>query len=107
MVSGYEYWRVTGPSSGTSTLQIRWDDQSILPAMTDDRSSNIKMVEWSGTQWEIVSPVTISDGGVNTGTITSDNNLTLNGDHYFTLGTTENTPLPTAGFISCVKDPCW
>jgi hypothetical protein len=100
LVSEYEYWRVNGPASGTSPLQIRWDDYSLLPAMTSDRPNNIKMVEWITTQWEIVTPATVVDGGVNSGTITSDNSLALNNDHYFTIGTTEGTPLPAAGFLT-------
>jgi len=102
LVSEYEYWRVNGPANGESPLQIRWDQYSLLPAMTSDRETNLRMVEWSTTnsQWEIVTPYTISDGGVNSGTVTSDNSLSLDNDHFFTLGTTEGTPLPAAGFIT-------
>ena len=101
-VSGNEYWRVNGPASGTAANQIRWDEFSLLPAETDDRENNMKMVEWNTTsgQWEIVDPATVVDNGINNGTITSDNNLGMDGDHYYTLGTTESDPLPTAGFIT-------
>ena len=102
LVSEYEYWRITGPASGTSPLQIRWDSYSILPAMTANREDSLKMVEWStaNSQWEIVDPATVNDGGVNSGTISSDNPLALNGNHYFTFGLTEGTPLPAAGFLT-------
>ncbi|MBU8892406.1 MAG: G8 domain-containing protein [Bacteroidales bacterium] len=106
MVSGNEYWRVKGPASGTSPLQIRWDSNSMLPAMTDDRPNNLKMVEWIPDQWEIVTPATVTDGGVNSGSIISDNSLDLDDDHYFTIGTTESAPLPTAGFTSSDTSIC-
>ena len=101
-VSEYEYWRINGPGSGTARNRIRWDNYSILPAETDDRPNNLKMVEWitANAQWEIVDPSTVVDNGINDGTITSDNNLNLDGDHYFTFGTTEADPLPTAGFLT-------
>jgi hypothetical protein len=72
--------------------------------MTDDRTNELKMVEWitsaSPSQWEIVSPATVDDNGVNNGTITSDNNLNLDGDHFFSLGTTVSSPLASAGFVT-------
>ncbi len=106
MVSGNEYWRVEGPASGTSPLQIRWDEHSLLPAMTDDRPNNLKMAEWITTQWEIVTPATVTDGGINSGSILSDNSLDLDGNHYFTIGTTESTPLPAAGFLTLDTTIC-
>jgi hypothetical protein len=103
-VSGNEYWRVNGPGTGTARNRIRWDSYSLLPAMTDDRPNDLKMVEWitsaTPSQWEIVSPSTVVDNGVNDGTITSDNKLSLDGDHYFTIGTTVETSLPSAGFLT-------
>ena len=106
LVSEYEYWRVEGPASGISPLLIRWDAYSILPAMTSNRTTNIKMVEWITDKWEIVTPATVTDGGVNSGTILSSNSLTLNSNHYFTIGTTEGTPLPAAGFLTLDTTIC-
>lgn len=110
MVSGNEFWRITGPAGSTARNTIRWDANSILPAMSSDadRENNLKMVEWisANTQWEIVSPATVNDGGFSSGTISSDNNLNMDGDHYFTFGTTETSPLPTAGFITTDTTIC-
>ncbi|MFC2096515.1 beta strand repeat-containing protein, partial [Bacteroidota bacterium] len=108
LISEYEYWRANGEASTDSRTQIRWDANSILPAMTADRAGNLKMVEWStgNSRWEEVTPATVTDGGINSGTISSDNNLTLDGDHYFTLGTTEGTPLPAAGFLTLDTAVC-
>jgi hypothetical protein len=107
LVSEYEYWRVNGPASGTSPLQIRWDAYSILPAMTVNRTTNLKLVQWStaNTRWEIVT-ATISDGGINSGTILSNSAIGLAGDKYFTIGTTEGTPLPAAGFLTLDTTIC-
>ena len=98
MVSGNEYWRIENVNPDSSRVKIRWDDQSLLPAMTSDRAANMKMVEWSGALWEIVDG-TVTDGGVNSGTILSDWRVNLD-EHYFTLGTTESAPLPTATFTN-------
>ncbi|MGC9375014.1 MAG: hypothetical protein ACP5DQ_08250 [Bacteroidales bacterium] len=109
MVSGNEFWRINGPAAGTAINQIRWDSYSILPAMTDDRATNLKMVEWitgSPDQWRIVTPATVNDVSINEGIIKSDNNLDLGGDHYFTLGTTESAPLPAAGFLTLDTTVC-
>ena len=104
MVSGNEYWRIKNVNSDSSHVKIRWDDQSLLPAMTSDRAANMKMVEWSGALWEIVDG-TVSDVDVNNGTILSDHRVDLD-EHYFTLGTTESAPLPTAGFITLDTSIC-
>lgn len=99
-ISGNEYWRINGVPTAKAQNQIRWDEYSILPAETDDRSNNLKMVEWitANARWEIVDPATVVDNGVNSGTITSDNQLTLEDNHYFTFGSTETVPLASAGF---------
>ncbi len=104
MVSGNEYWRVEGPAGDSSRVRIRWDDQSLLPAMTSDRVNNLMIAEWLTGQWQIVDGV-VTDGGVNSGTILSDYRVDLD-EHYFTLGTSESAPLPAAGFITLDTSIC-
>jgi hypothetical protein len=111
LVSEYEYWRVKGPTGGTAQNQIRWDSQSILPAMSSDadRENNLKMVEWitgAPDRWEIVTPATVNDISINVGTIQTDGNIGLASDHFFTLGSTEGTPLPAAGFMTLDTSIC-
>ena len=100
-VSGNEYWRINGPSSGASNVKIRWDDQSILPAATDDRS-NLRIAEWIASvdpsEWQSVGN-TIEDHGVDSGTVQIDSTVALE-EHYFTLATAETVELPTASFAS-------
>ena len=100
IVSGNEYWRIDGPPNGEARVRIRWDAGSLLPAMTDDRVANLKMVEWITDQWEIIDPATVNDGGINSGNIISGNALDLEGERFFTLASSEDEPLPTAGFVS-------
>lgn len=98
MVSGNEYWRVKRAVTDSAKVMIRWDDQSMLPGMTSNRSANLKLVEWTGTRWQHLDG-TVADGGVNSGTIISRWRVVLD-EHYFTIGSTEPAPVPTAGFIS-------
>ncbi|MFC2152965.1 hypothetical protein ACFLSE_10610, partial [Bacteroidota bacterium] len=112
MVSGNEYWRIEGPAAGTreSGVKIRWDANSILPAMTDDRPNNLHIAEWIGggtDEWQSVGsgPANIVDNGINDGTIKTSAAVALD-EHYFTIGTEESTPLPTAGFLTLDTTIC-
>ena len=100
-VSANEYWRVAGPSAGASNVKIRWDDQSILPAATDDRS-NLHIAEWitstDPSEWQSKGNE-IDDHGVDSGTVQTSSEVALE-EHYFTLATAESVALSTAGFAS-------
>lgn len=106
-VSGNEYWRVKGPEASSSAFtKIRWDQNSILPAATNDRENNLVMAEWDGgsTQWQSVGEDVV-DFGIANGYITSDNRRTL-AERYYTLGSKETVPLPTAGFLTADTTIC-
>lgn len=97
-VSGNEFWEITGPGS-TADVKIRWDDQSVLPAATDDREANLHIAEWiTGTpdQWESVGN-TVVDNGVNSGTVQTNSSVALE-QHVFTLASEESAPQATAAF---------
>ncbi len=96
-VSGNEYWRIKGPAGGKSDVKIRWDALSQLPAATDPRSL-LHIVEWNGTAWEDAGN-TVTDNGINNGRIQTAAPVSLD-EHVFTIGSKDNTPLPTAGFVS-------
>lgn len=102
MVSGNEYWRVNGPEpTSSSDVTIRWDDQSVLPAMTSDIASNLHIVQWitgSPDQWQSVGDV-LTNVSVNEGTLITNSAATLQ-EHYFTIGSDESAPLGTATFTS-------
>jgi hypothetical protein len=108
MVSGNEYWRINGPeATSTATVTVRWDAQSGLPAMASDRTTDMHIAEWIGggtNEWQSVGDI-VSDGGVNSGTITSTGAITLQ-EHYFTIASDEATPLPTATFTSTDVEIC-
>jgi len=96
-VSDNEYWSVQGP--GEAKVTIRWDDQSILPARTDDRVNDLYIVEYLSNQWNDAGN-DVNDGGVNSGTVTSDVTDLTASDHIFTLGSAETEPKATATFIT-------
>ena len=102
MVSGNEYWRVKGPeATSTSRVTIRWDNQSVLPAMTDDRANGLHIAQWiTGTpdQWQNVGDV-LTNVSVNEGTLRTTAAITLQ-EHYFTVASEESAPLSTATFTS-------
>jgi hypothetical protein len=96
-VSNNEYWRVKGPAGGQSHVKVRWDSQSQLPAATDPRTL-LHIVEWNGAAWASVGN-TVTDNGINDGRIQTDSKVALD-EHVYTIGSEDNTPLSTAGFIS-------
>ena len=96
-ISGNEFWRVKGPG-GQSHVTIRWDDQSALPAQTDDRLANLRLTEYLSGQWEEVGS-DVTDNGPTDGTIQTDDPVDLE-EHVFTLGTREAEPQATATFLT-------
>jgi len=97
-VSDNEYWSVQGP--GSADVTIRWDDQSELPARTDDRVNDLYIVEYLSNQWNAAGNQ-VSDGGVNAGTVTTDSPADLTSqDHIFTLASAEPDPVATATFVT-------
>ncbi|MDA3954971.1 MAG: hypothetical protein PF485_15095 [Bacteroidales bacterium] len=96
-VSDNEFWRLDGLTSAAEAM-IRWDDQSVLPAQVSD-FDDLAIARWStSSRWEEVVG-TVADGGVNSGTITSDAALAT-GEHFLTLGSKDATPLGTATITS-------
>jgi hypothetical protein len=101
-VSGNEFWKVKGPGASTqAVVKIRWDDESILPAETDDRVANLHIAEYLGGQWESKGEGSdnITDNGVNSGTIKTNSEVALE-EHVFTLASEESEPSATAAFIT-------
>ncbi len=102
VVSDNEYWRINGGSGTSSYVRIRWDAQSgIIPADAGSRTK-LRIVEWNGSAWENRGNV-INDGGVNSGTIQTSSVVSVNGNHYFTIGVES---LPTATITSGNSSIC-
>jgi hypothetical protein len=103
-VSNNEYWRVNGVTAGSGNVQLRWDDRSGFAGTSSSTRSNIRIVEWnpSGTptaQWEYRGKI-LNDGGDVSGTVATDNNISLAPGtdlHYLTIG---NEEIPTATISS-------
>ncbi|MDP4208648.1 MAG: autotransporter-associated beta strand repeat-containing protein [Bacteroidota bacterium] len=103
-VSANEYWRVNGVAGGSGNVQLRWDANSGYAASTTSTRSKIRVVEWnpSGTpsaQWEYRGKI-LNDGGDVSGTVTTDNSISLAPGtdlHYLTIG---DEGLPTATITS-------
>ena len=99
-VSGNEFWSIKGPGANAD-VRIRWDDESVLPAETDDRETNLHIAEYLSGQWESVGsgPGNVDDNGVNSGTVQTGSPVSL-GDHVFTLASEETLPNATAAFVT-------
>jgi len=102
-VSGNEFWMIKGPGN-QSHVKIRWDDESILPAETDDRSANLHIAEYLSGQWESVGD-DVTDNGVNSGKVQTNTKVNLE-EHVFTLATEESAPKPTAAFVTSDTSVC-
>jgi hypothetical protein len=102
VVSNIEYWHLNGPGGSTADVIVRWDDQSsIIPPSAIGRTK-LRIVEWNGSAWENRGGE-ITDGGLNSGTIQTDPEVAVNGDHYFTIGVES---LPTATITSSDASIC-
>ncbi len=102
VVSDVEYWSLNGSVASAANVMIRWDSQSgIIPPSAVGRSK-LRIVEWNGSAWQNRGNI-IVDGGVNSGTIQTNPEVTVNGNHYFTIGVES---LPTATITSGDSSIC-
>jgi fibronectin-binding autotransporter adhesin len=103
-VSNNEYWRINGVAGGTGNVQIRWDAGSGYAGSSSSIRSKIRIVEWNpagapSAHWEYRGKV-LFDGGDVSGTVATDNNISLAPGanlHYLTIG---DEGLPTATITS-------
>jgi hypothetical protein len=98
-ISNNEYWRVKGPGATSDAfVKIRWDDQSVLPAQTSNRSANLRIAEWNtgASEWQSVGS-DVTDNGATSGTVRTNSSVALE-EHIFTLASTEPNPQATAAF---------
>ncbi len=101
VVSSSEYWRVNGPALSTANITLRWDDQSgIIPVDASTRAK-LRVVEWNPS-WINRGNGKIS-GNAQEGTIRTSPEVSLSGDHRFSLGVES---LPTATITSGAAGIC-
>jgi hypothetical protein len=100
-VSDNEYWWISGPAASQGNVRLRWDANSGFASSTLASRSKIRAIEWNPTpgQWEYRGKI-LNDGGPTTGTVQTDNiiSLALGANlHYLTIGMES---LPTATITS-------
>ncbi|MFC2138995.1 hypothetical protein ACFLTE_12570, partial [Bacteroidota bacterium] len=101
-VSGTEYWQITQVtgSSGTGTVQNRWDGLSDVNGVSAGGVGNIRIARFnnSTTSWDAVGAT--GTGSDYSGTIPSDSAITFSGGmKEFTLAAIVNL-LASANFVS-------
>jgi len=88
-VSALEYWIIKGTAS---KISLTWRTASNVTALTDGTLSNLTILGWNGTNWEVINSAydaTSILGGTSafaSGSITSVSNVTLNSYTAFALG---------------------
>jgi hypothetical protein len=102
-VSGNEFWRVQGPAGATADVEIRWDDESVLPAMVDRDSLHI--AKWRSDRWKDVGNI-VTDNGLNNGYVKTDAPEEVDGDSIFTLASAQTLPKATAAFLTTDTSVC-
>jgi len=103
-VSNNEYWRINGVTGGSGNVRIRWDANSGYAGSPLSTRGKIRIVEWNpsgipSAQWEYRGKI-LNDGGDISGTVATDNIISLGPGtdlHYLTIG---DEGLPTATITS-------
>ncbi|HLN21844.1 MAG TPA: LamG-like jellyroll fold domain-containing protein [Bacteroidales bacterium] len=98
-VSG-EYWIVT-PPGGTSPVTLRWDSQSDINGLSAGNISNIRIVRYNGSLWQVQNS-SVNSGSTNTnGSLTTTSPMSFSDgvQVYFALSSSVDL-LPSANFIS-------
>ena len=102
-VSQSEYWLIQGPLDVSTKIMLTLDGTSDIAAALDLTGDleNLRLVRWSGTQWEIVGGELDIVGTITNGEIITTDEVTFNGnEQYFTLGAVHEVDIPTARIIS-------
>lgn len=88
-VTTTEFWKIKGPNTYTAKLKLVLDGTSDV-ANTITNLSNLRVVRWSGTRWEVVGGNVTITGNASNGTLTCNSTITFNGsDQIFTIGSVE------------------
>lgn len=88
--SGNEYWNVDAVSPASSRVQLYWD------ALSDVQStiSNLRILFWNGTAWDLLSTISAPSGSVTSGSMISGPLMYSNRDITFGTLNATATPLP-------------
>ncbi|MBN1952483.1 MAG: hypothetical protein JW801_14875, partial [Bacteroidales bacterium] len=104
-LSNTEYWEIQSPAGGQGLLKITLDGSSdVANALTD--LSDLAILGWDGSEWDIVG-TSFSIAGISTsGSITCTADIDFDAYSYFTLGSTETITLITASVTSGDAEVC-
>lgn len=102
VVSSTEYWKITGNTAATGNVTLRWDGVSTTIPVSAASRQKLRVVEWNSS-W-INRGNQVADGGVASGTVkTAPSPVSLNGDHFMTIGVES---LPTATITGGTASIC-
>jgi hypothetical protein len=102
VVSSTEYWKITGNTAATGNVTLRWDGASTTIPVSAASRQKLRVVEWNSS-W-INRGNQVADGGVASGTVkTAPAPVSLNGDHFMTIGVES---LPTATITGGTASIC-
>lgn len=105
-ISQSEYWRITGPSGEASRIRLTLDGTSDVAAGVSSLS-NLRIVYWNGTDWQIAGTGATTSGTASSGTISTTGTFTFSGaEQYFTIGAVEEVIIPTAQITSADAELC-
>ncbi len=87
VVSENEFWRINGPASSSSYVELRWDAVSGVSSDATERN-DLRVAEWisGNNRWEESHSTATASGTALSGTVTTNpSSPALNGNHIFTL----------------------
>ncbi|NJM14234.1 MAG: hypothetical protein HC896_01590 [Bacteroidales bacterium] len=104
-ITRMEYWAITGPAGASANLQLLLRGNNDV--VTASAINELRIAEWTGTDWQMVGGVPTTTGTVSNGTITSSTKINFTGGvQYFTIASTTPVLLPTAQFASGNQGLC-
>lgn len=88
--SGSEYWNINAVSPASSQVRLYWNAYSDVQS----NISNLRMVYWNGSAWDMLATTSSPSGTVTTGSMTAGTLSYSNKNVTFATTNTAQTPLP-------------
>jgi len=111
LISGSEYWTLSGPNGDSAMLELSLTGTSDIAAVLGwANRESLRFVRWNNgtSKWEIIGGVPIISGSsIDNATIQTRTPIVFDGtDQHFTLASIQTITLPTAQFTSTNQDVC-
>ncbi len=100
-----EYWKITGPTGGTASVRLSWDEYTGMSSSLATRALSM-VAEWGtpvASSWNSVGNV-VSDFGQDSGTVATSALLNLAGTQVFTIGA---STAAIAALITSIQTGLW